>query len=269
MTKGVMQMKDRGDFRLRKEISKKRYISSAVITFIVIFAVWAVITAAGLVSGLFLPSPLSVVQDIIDRVRDGSLWVDTGYSIYRVTMGFVYSVVLGVPLGILAGSFRKFDAVMSPICEFIRYMPVPAFVPLVMVWMGIGENAKIFIVFLGCFFQLVLMIADDARSVSDDLLSASYTLGTTRWTTITKVLIPAMAPRMMRTLRMVIGWEWTYLTVAEMVAASSGLGYSILKAQRFMHTQSIFSGILVIGLLGLLTDRLFALAIRKLFPWDE
>ena len=192
-----------------------------------------------------------------------------GYSVYRVTMGFLLSVVLGVPLGILAGSFKKAEAVIAPICEFIRYMPVPAFVPLVMVWCGIGETAKIVIVFLGCFFQLVLMIADDTMSVSDDLLSSAYTLGTSRWTTITKVLIPAMAPKMMLTLRMMIGWGWTYLTVAELVVSNSGLGYSILRAQRFMHTQSIFSGILVIGLLGLLTDRLFALAIKKFFPWAD
>ena len=116
---------------------------------------------------------------------------------------------------------------------------------------------------------MVLMIADDARSVSDDLLSSSYTLGTTRWTTITKVLIPAMAPKMMLTLRMMIGWGWTYLTVAELVASSSGLGYSILKAQRFLHTESIFSRILIIGVLGLITDRMFAFAIRKMFPWAE
>ena len=183
--------------------------------------------------------------------------------------GFLISTLIGVPLGILAGSFRPVEAVIAPICEFIRYMPVPAFVPLVMVWCGIGEGAKITIVFLGCFFQMVLMIADDARSVPDDLLSSSYTLGTTRWTTITKVLIPAMAPKMMLTLRMMIGWGWTYLTVAELVASSSGLGYSILKAQRFLHTESIFSGILVIGILGLITDRLFALAIKKMFLWAE
>ena len=195
--------------------------------------------------------------------------LNMGWSIFRITMGFVIAVVIGVPLGILAGSFKRVDAVVTPICEFIRYMPVPAFVPLVMVWCGIGEGAKISIVFLGCFFQMVLMVADNARAVSDDLLSASYTLGTTRFTTITKVLIPAMAPNMMLTLRMMIGWGWTYLTVAELVASNSGLGYSILKAQRFLHTESIFSGILVIGVLGLITDRIFAFAIKKMFPWAE
>lgn len=222
-----------------------------------------------MVKELFLPSPLKVLNDIVSCAKDGSLWANMGWSIFRITMGFVIAVVIGVPLGILAGSFKRVDAVVTPICEFIRYMPVPAFVPLVMVWCGIGEGAKISIVFLGCFFQMVLMVADNARAVSDDLLSASYTLGTTRFTTITKVLIPAMAPNMMLTLRMMIGWDWTYLTVAELVASNSGLGYSILKAQRFLHTESIFSGILVIGVLGLITDRIFAFAIKKMFPWAE
>lgn len=222
-----------------------------------------------MVKELFLPSPLKVLNDIVSCAKDGSLWANMGWSIFRITMGFVIAVVIGVPLGILAGSFKRVDAVVTPICEFIRYMPVPAFVPLVMVWCGIGEGAKISIVFLGCFFQMVLMVADNARAVSDDLLSASYTLGTTRFTTIIKVLIPAMAPNMMLTLRMMIGWGWTYLTVAELVASNSGLGYSILKAQRFLHTESIFSGILVIGVLGLITDRIFAFAIKKMFPWAE
>ena len=230
---------------------------------------WGGLSGSGMVKELFLPSPLKVLNDIVSCAKDGSLWANMGWSIFRITMGFVIAVVIGVPLGILAGSFKRVDAVVTPICEFIRYMPVPAFVPLVMVWCGIGEGAKISIVFLGCFFQMVLMVADNARAVSDDLLSASYTLGTTRFTTITKVLIPAMAPNMMLTLRMMIGWGWTYLTVAELVASNSGLGYSILKAQRFLHTESIFSGILVIGVLGLITDRIFAFAIKKMFPWAE
>lgn len=234
--------KSRGDFRLRKDISKRCYTISMIMTFVVIFALWGGLSGSGMVKELFLPSPLKVLNDIVSCAKDGSLWANMGWSIFRITMGFVISVIIGVPLGILAGSFKRIDAVITPICEFIRYMPVPAFVPLVMVWCGIGEGAKISIVFLGCFFQMVLMVADNARAVSDDLLSASYTLGTTRFTTITKVLIPAMAPNMMLTLRMMIGWGWTYLTVAELVASNSGLGYSILKAQRFLHTESIFSG---------------------------
>ena len=126
--------KDRGDFRLRKDISQKRYVISAIVTFVVIFAAWTLLCLSGSVKELFLPSPAKVVKDIVDSAMDGSLWVNMGYSIFRITMGFIISTLIGVPLGILAGSFRPLEAVIAPICEFIRYMPVPAFVPLVMVW---------------------------------------------------------------------------------------------------------------------------------------
>ncbi|MDO5403795.1 MAG: ABC transporter permease subunit, partial [Eubacteriales bacterium] len=146
---------------------------------------------------------------------------------------------------------------------------VPAFVPLIMVWVGIGEEAKITVIFLGTLFQLIPMVADDIRSVPEDYINAAYTLGAGRGTVLIKVLIPAMLPRLMDTLRMMMGWAWTYLVVAELVAANSGLGYSILKAQRYLKTPTIFSGILVIGLLGLIIDRTFGLVSRKLFSWSE
>lgn len=255
--------------KIRKEISKKKYTCLAVISFLVILAVWTLISSLELVDTIFLPTPLSVVKYVINSIKDRVLLANMGISIYRIVMGFILAVILGVPVGILVGTFKPFEAVVRPISEFIRYMPVPAFVPLIMVWVGIGESAKIAVIFIGTFFQLVLMVADDARAVPDDLIYASYTLGTNTKTAITKVLIPAMLPRLMETLRMMIGWAWTYLVSAELVAASSGLGYSILKAQRFIKTDAIFGGIIVIGLLGLITDRIFAFANKKLFAWAE
>lgn len=254
---------------LRGKISKKRYTMLGISSFAFIFLVWLLVTEMGMIKPMFLPSPLTIINNVIETTKDGTLISNMGISIYRIVMGFLLAVVLGVPIGILVGSFKEIEALLRPICEFVRYMPVPAFVPLVMVWAGIGEWAKVIIVFLGTFFQLVLMVADDAMSVPDDLLSSSYTLGAKRWVAIRKVLIPGMAPRLMETLRMTIGWAWTYLVVAELVASSSGLGYSILKAQRFFQTEAIFVGILVIGVIGLITDRLFALAIKLMFPWDE
>ena len=129
--------RDKGDFRLRKEISQRRFILSAILTFIIIFAGWWVLCASGNVRELFLPSPIKVIGDIVAGAKNGSLWVNMGYSIFRITMGFLLSVAIGVPLGILAGSFKPLEAIIAPICEFIRYMPVPAFVPLVMVWLSL------------------------------------------------------------------------------------------------------------------------------------
>ncbi len=254
---------------LRREIDKKKYIFIAVLSFVILIGGWFLIAGSGLVNKLFLPSPVKVVGNILETIGDGSLAANAGISIYRIIMGFLMAVALGVPIGILVGSFREAEALIRPMCEFVRYMPVPAFVPLVMVWTGIGEMAKIVLVFLGTFFQLVLMVADDASSVPEDLLSASYTMGARRWSTIFKVLIPAMSPRLMETLRMCIGWAWTYLVVAELVASGSGLGFSIMKAQKFFQTEAIFAGILIIGIIGLITDRLFALGIKLMFPWNE
>jgi len=256
-------------FRIRGKISKKSYIILAVISFVFVFILWLLLSSFELVDPVFLPTPAKVWDYFVESVKDGSLLPNIAISVQRIFLGVLLAVVLGVPLGLLCGTFKPAEAVIRPLCEFVRYMPVPAFTPLVMVWVGIGEEAKIALLFIGIFFQLILMIADDALSVSEDLLNAGYTLGTTKWQTITKILIPAMIPRSLDTLRMMIGWAWTYLVVAEMVAASSGLGYSIMKAQRFLKTDAIFMGILVIGLLGLVTDRFLDMLNKLLFPWRE
>jgi NitT/TauT family transport system permease protein len=137
-----------------------------------------------------------------------------------------------------------------------------------MIWVGIDESAKISVIFIGVFFQVILMVADDAMSVPEDLINSAYTLGCDTKNTIFRILIPAMLPRLMETLRMMIGWAWTYLVSAELVASSTGLGYTILKSQRFLQTDAIFGNIILIGLLGLITDRLFAFVTKKIFPWN-
>lgn len=259
----------KGSIKIRKPISRRKYSIITVSIFVIILLAWYLCSKFGLVKELFLPSPVKVMKYIYNDITTGTMLSDTRISVFRIIMGFLLAAVLSIPCGILAGTFSWGEAAINPLCEFVRYMTVPAFVPLVMIWCGIGEKAKIVIIFLGTFFQMVLMIADDARSVSNDLLAASYTLGAKNGKAIWTVLIPAMLPRMMNTVRMMIGWAWTYLVVAELIAANSGLGYSILKAQRYVKTEAIFAGILVIGFLGLLTDRILVFINKKLFPWAE
>ncbi len=256
-------------FQIRKSIDKKLYIFIAGMSFVILIAVWQAVSVSGLVNQVFLPTPGKVLSTILNMFITGSIWGDLYISCYRIFMGFIYAVILGIVLGILAGSFSVTEAFIQPMIEFFRYLPVPAFVPLIMVWVGIGEEAKIAVIFLGTLFQLVPMVADDLRSVPEDYINAAYTLGSKRFKVLWKIIIPSMLPRLMDTLRMMMGWAWTYLVVAELVAANSGLGYSILKAQRYLKTPSIFAGIIIIGLLGLLIDRTFALVSRKLFYWAE
>ena len=144
--------------KIRKEIDKKKYLTFAVLTFVIIIAVWSLVSGLGLIDTIFLPTPLSVIEYFIESVQNGILLANMGISIYRIMIGFLIAVILGVPIGILAGTFKPFEAIVRPLSEFIRYMPVPAFVPLIMVWVGIGESAKITVIFIGTFFQLVLMI---------------------------------------------------------------------------------------------------------------
>ncbi len=150
-----------------------------------------------------------------------------------------------------------------------RYLPAVAFVPLVLLWAGIGESSKITVIWLGTFFQMVLMISDDVSRVPMSQIEAARTLGATNTEVVHKVLLRSALPGMFDTLRLTLGFAWTYLVVAEMVAANSGLGYAILQSQRFLQTDRIFVGIIVIGLIGLVTDQSLRFLHRKLFPWAK
>lgn len=262
-------MKKSSLFQIRGEISGKLYSLGVLSIFLMFILGWSILSYGNFVERTFLPTPDAVLVQLSAQLTSPGFWHHVGMSIYRVTMGFLLACLFAIPLGILAGTFRFAEALLVPPTEFIRYMPATAFIPLIMVWAGIGESAKILVIFIGCFFQLLLMVADNTRAVSNELLQVSYTLGAKKRQVIERVLIPALLPDLMNTLRLIIGWAWTYLVVAELVAANSGLGFAIMKAQRFLNTDIIFVGILAIGLLGLITDRIFAYCHRRFFPWLE
>lgn len=254
---------------MKKKLSKRQYIFNTIMVFFTLGVLWFLLTELGLVRQIILPKPISVLNYLYEGFTKNDLASNMLISVKRILLGFLASVAVGVPLGILAGTSSVFDSLIKPFCEFSRYLPVPTLVPLVMIWCGIGETAKIVVLFLGCVFQLLLMVADAANAVSEDLLNAGYTLGATNRQALIKILFPAALPRIMETLRMIVGWAWGYITLAEMFAASSGLGFLILRSQRFMQTDAIFALILLIGLLGLITDRLFYFINKTLFHWSE
>ncbi|WP_137932718.1 ABC transporter permease, partial [Mesorhizobium comanense] len=184
-----------------------------------------------------------------------------------VLLGFIVSSVISVPLGLWMGTYRVVQAPLEPLVNFIRYLPVTSFVPLFILWIGIGIEQRIAVIFFGTFFQQLVMISDCARGVSRDLVNASYTLGTKRSEAVWHVIFPAALPAILDTLRVTMGWAWTYLVVAELVAASSGLGYISLKAMRGFQVDVIFMAIAAIGLLGLITDTAFRLIRARVAPW--
>ena len=240
-----------------------------VISFCAIIVVWCVVTYGGFVSKLFVPSPTAVVKSLLSMAKDGSLWEDCWISIKRVMIGWFWSAVMALPCGMLMARSGRFRAIIQPIIEFVRYLPVVALVPLTILYLGVDETPKYVIIWLGTFFQLVLMISDTVSSVDKNMLNAALTLGANKYQVYTEVIFPASLPGFMDNFRLTIGWAWTYLVVAEMVAAGSGLGYTILKSQRFMATDIIFGGLIMIGVIGLVTDLLMRILTRLVVPWHE
>jgi NitT/TauT family transport system permease protein len=216
---------------------------------------------------MFLPVPDAVVARFFALADDGSLWVHMWASIRVVFLGFIISAAVAVPLGLYMGTFRIVQSALEPLVNFIRYLPVTSLVPLFILWIGIGLEQRITVIFFGTFFQQLVMIADAARNVSRDLVNASYTLGTRRTEVVWHVIFPAALPAILDTLRVTMGWAWTYLVVAELVAANSGLGYISLKAMRGFQVDTIFLAIALIGLLGLISDMAFRLLRRWIAPW--
>jgi NitT/TauT family transport system permease protein len=236
---------------------------------VLILGLWCALTYTGVFNEIFLPTPTAVIRATIAMYQDGSLFANIWMSVYRVMAGWIFSVALALPLGMLIANSPKMAALLQPSIEFVRYLPVTALVPLTLLYFGIGESQKFAVIFLGTFFQLVLMVNDAVAAVDKNLLNAARTLGATKRQRYIHVLFPASLPGLMDSFRMTIGWAWTYLVVAEMVAANSGLGYMILKSQRFLSTDRIFSGLFLIGLIGLVTDWLFKLLTKVMVPWYE
>jgi NitT/TauT family transport system permease protein len=254
-------------WKIRGWLSQGSYWTLAGLGLAIPVAGWMMLAAFGTVNRIFLPSPYDVIHRVGVWFSDDDLLSDVGISFFRVVVGWALSALVAIPLGLLIGTFRVVQALLEPLTDFIRYMPAVAFIPLVMLWIGIDEGAKVGIIFIGTFFQMVLMVAEDVRRVPMAQIEAAQTMGATRLEVIEEVIVPSAKPALLDTLRITMGWAWTYLVVAELVAANSGLGYAIIKAQRFLQTDKIFAGIILIGAIGLAMDQAFRLVHRLAFPW--
>jgi NitT/TauT family transport system permease protein len=238
-------------------------------SFALVLAIWSALSYGGIVEPFFLPSPGAVAKALYTLFADQGFANDVWASTRRIMIGFIVSALIGIPLGVAIGSFRVAQAFFEPVVAAVRYMPASAFIPLLIIWFGIYENEKIAVIFIGVFFPLTLLVADVSANVPRELVQIAYTLGATRRQVFWRVLLPASWPGIIDNLRIGIGWAWTYLIVAELVAADAGIGHMILSASRFLQTDQIIAGIITIGALGLLTDALFRWLYRALFPYAE
>lgn len=250
-------------------VSPGARIALGVSFFVLFFVVWAIFTLGGYVSKTFLADPITMVKSGYDLLANQGFAKDIGMTVWRVLGGFAIAALLAVPLGVMMGAYKPVEAFFEPFVSFARYLPASAFIPLLILWTGIGETQKLAVIFIGSFFQLVLMIAVSVGNTRRDLVEAAYTLGAADRGIVVRVLLPSSAPEIAETLRMVLGWAWTYVIVAELIGASSGIGHMITDSQALLATDQIIFGIIVIGVFGLVTDLAFKAFNRKLFPWAQ
>jgi len=246
-----------------------RWISAGTVA--VLLLLWWGVTAAGWVKPLFLPSPAAVAQQFADylggRANDLPLWRHLGASLARVLAAFLLACATAIPLGLAMGLSRWARGVLDPALEFYRPLPPLAYLPLIIIWLGIDEAPKVLLIYLSCFAPLALAARSGMRAASPEQLQAALSMGASRWQLLRHVALPAALPEILVGMRIAVGFGWTTLVAAEMVAASSGLGQMVLNASNFLRTDIVLMGILVIGGVAWAIDLLMRLAERRLVPW--
>lgn len=254
-------------FAFRKRLARRTELTLGVIGFVAFLAAWHLMAVSGAIRPEFLPTPLAVAEAFVRLFTERDFASDVAISVGRVWLAFLLSVVIAIPLGLLMSTYRAVGAVLEPFIDFVRYLPVPALVPLLVIWFGVGEASKIAVLWMGTFFQLILLITDDTKRVPAEYIESGLTLGGNQRQIMRQIIVPAALPNMVDNLRITLGWCWTYLIIAEIVAANSGIGHVIWSLRRFVKTPEVMAGIITIGIIGLLTDQAFRFAHGRLFPY--
>ena len=243
----------------------------SVVTVLALVALWIGVTQTGLVKPLFLPGPSAILKAFAQAWTgdfDGNpLTVQIGASLVRVIGAFLLASAVGIPAGLAMGASRVARAVLDPLVEFYRPLPPLAYLPLMVIWFGIGETAKVLLIFLACFAPVALATRAGVLSASADQVNAARSMGASRWQVLLHVVLPAATPDILVGLRIGMGVGWTTLVAAEMVAANAGLGQMVLNASNFLRTDVVVMGILVIGFFAVLFEVGMRWLERVLVPW--
>jgi NitT/TauT family transport system permease protein len=256
-------------WRIAEEIPKPLNIGLTVTSIALPLLLWWLVTTFANVDPKFLPSPGKVLEAFGRLWNTRELLKDTVASLWRVGVGFLFALVFSIPIGVLMGSFPSIRALLEPMFGLMRYMPAPAFIPLLILYLGIGEEPKITLIFIGVFFFNSLMVMDTVKFVPKDLIEATYMLGGNRWEILTQVIFPHVLPGILDASRINLAAAWQLVIVSELIAATEGLGRRISVAGRFLRTDEIFVGLIVIGAIGLTFDLLFQYLLRVSCKWSS
>ena len=244
----------------------------AVVTVAALLLLWWVATHNGWIRDLFLPTPERIITSFADAwkgdIQGGRpLYEHFGWSLFRVFFAFALAVVTAIPIGIAMGVSRIARGIFDPPVEFYRPLPPLAYLPLIVIWFGIEETAKVILIYLACFAPLAMAARAGVKSVMIEQINAAYSLGASKWQVIRHVVIPASMPEIFTGMRIAIGFGWTTLVAAEMVAATAGLGQMVLNASNFLRTDVVIMGIVVIGVVAYSFDLLMRYVERAVVPW--
>jgi len=232
-----------------------------------LLVVWELVSRSGLVTVLLLPPPSKALVDLAHLIATGELIKALSVSLYRVGCGFAIAVIAGIALGVLMARIRWFDEAVDPLVELLRPISPLALFPLAILWFGIGDASKIFVIALAASFPVILNTYSGVRSIDPTFFRTSQSFGANRREIFTGVILPGSLPHIFTGVRLAGGISLIVIIAAEMVGASTGIGYMILEAQQTFRTERVFAGIIVIGLLGFLTDLGFRRLRRALLPW--
>ncbi len=245
------------------------WLSVASILFLLF--VWWAVTALGLVKPLFVPSPGAIVTKFVDVWQNGftntSFLEHVAVSTARVFGAFLLACAVGIPLGLAMGMSPVMRGLFDPPIEFYRPIPPLAYLPLMIIWFGIGETSKVLLIFLSVFAPVALGARAGVRSAAIEQIHAAYSFGASRWQVMRHVILPSALPEILTAMRIGVGFGWTTLVAAEMVAATKGLGYMVLSASQFLQTPTVIMGIIVIAAIAYAFDLLMRFVERKVVPW--
>ncbi|AOA57648.1 ABC transporter permease [Acinetobacter larvae] len=254
-----------------RQLSQCQYKAISALALVVFILFWQLSSHLNWIAPIFLPSPLQLIETVIDLLhsgyRDVPLYINVLVSTGRALVAFAVAIVVGVPLGLMMGRSPILNAILDPFVQFLRPIPKIALVPLVIVWLGIGEQSKFFLIFIATIMSIIVGATAASQNISQGLIQAAESMGLSKSKILFKVILPSALPEIMTTIRLSIGIGWTALIAAEMVAATSGLGWMIMNAGGYLRTDVVIVGIVLLGIIGFLLDWLLVKAQQKWVPW--
>ncbi len=254
-------------FEFKRDVPVLLKVGLGIFAWVAFLLGWHLASASGAAGNPLFPSPVQVSEALWQLFAERGFSSDVLASLQRILVSFALAVAVAVPMGVMMGAFPVVESALSPLVSAFRYLPAPAFIPLLLMWLGTGDTQKIALLMLGVIWFLITLVCDTTKQTPVDFIETSKTLGGSRRTILWTIVVPVALPGIVDTCRQMLAVSWTYLVIAEIVAATDGIGAMMMRARRFVHVDEIMAGILVIGLLGLLCDLAFRGLYWLLFPY--